>query len=576
MEKEEILGDKRELLVITDGIAVINKEQKIIVFNEAASRISGYNDDEVIGQSPQILLNNSPDELNYINKAFQQNRTYSNLSIKITDKNGGKKSVLASFTPVKSDEDVISVVFVFRDTMEMLAMAEEIDKKTMELIEQKNKLDAIFNSNIEGTFTIDQNWEVTSFNRSAEKITGYKKESAIGKKCWEIFNSSMCRNGCHMEQTMLRGKSTIGNELEIVNKSGRQVPIRVNSAILKNNKNQPCGAVETFIDISEIKNLTQQLKDKYHYANIIGKSRELEKVFQLIESVSQTDSSVLITGESGTGKELVARSIHLAGTRSNSPFVALNCSAFVESLIESELFGHEKGAFTGAIAKKVGKFETARGGTLFLDEIGDISVKVQTKLLRVIETGFFERVGGNELIELNTRIIAATNKDLKEEIKAGRFREDFFYRINVINIHLPPLRNRKDDLLLLTNHFLQVFNKKFKKKIKQFSSSAFDVLMDYNWPGNIRELENVIEHSFVLCRSDIIQENDLPRYITEVKTISQTDISFLSTNHFQDAEKEIILKTLNKNNWNKIKTAKHLHINSSTLWRKMKKLGIKK
>jgi PAS domain S-box-containing protein len=398
----------------------------------------------------------------------------------------------------------------------MLNLSLEIQKKTLELIDQNNKLDAIFNSNIEGTFTIDLDWNVTSFNTSAEKMTGYSKSKAIGKKCWEIFNSTFCRNGCHMEQTILKGKRMIGNELEMINKKGKKIPIRVNSGILLNNKNEKIGAVETFIDISEIKNLSAHLVDVYKYENIIGRNKEIKQIISVLENVSQTDSSVLITGESGTGKELAARAIHLRSPRQKGPLITVNCSAFVENLIESELFGHEKGAFTGAIKTKIGKFELAQGGTLFLDEIGDLSIAVQTKFLRVLETREFERVGGNKTIEMDARIIAATNKNLNEEIVSGKFREDLFYRINVINIHLPPLRKRLDDQPLLINHFIEKFNLKFGKNIKRLSSPAYDLLMEYNWPGNIRELENAIEHCFILCFEDTIQIEHLPK---KIKTI---------------------------------------------------------
>jgi PAS domain S-box-containing protein len=482
--------------------------------------------------------------------------------------------VLASITPIKRGENVLSVVFVFRDTKEMLSLAEEIQEKTTELIDQKNKLDAIFNSNIEGTFTIDNDWVVTSFNTSAEKITGYKSSDAIGKKCWEIFNSSICRNGCHMEQTLLKGKAMLGNELEIIHRSGKKVPIRVNSNILMNNKNEKIGAIETFLDISELKNLSAHLNDFFKYENIVGRNKEIKQIISVLESVSQTDTTVLITGESGTGKELAARAIHLNSSRKTGPFIAVNCSAFVESLIESELFGHEKGAFTGAIKTKIGKFELAQGGTLFLDEIGDLSIAVQTKLLRVLETREFERVGGNKTIKMDARIIAATNKNLIDEIAAGRFREDLFYRINVINIHLPPLRERMDDLPLIINHFIELFNKKFNKNIKQFSSSAFDILMEYNWPGNIRELENVIEHCFVICTGDIIQVECLPKRLREQKFKSAIPLNSNSKKSFKDAEKELIISVLEKNNHNRTKAAKELNINPSTLWRKMKKLGI--
>lgn len=572
-EVQQIIDKNKEAVIIPDGIAVIGKDLKVIVFNEAASRISGYEEDEIIGINCELMFRECPDDMKYIIESLNDNRTFTNLAINITDKRGNIKNVLASITPIKRDENVLSVVFVFRDTKEMLSLAEEIQQKTLELIDQKNKLDAIFNSSIEGTFTIDNDWNVTSFNKSAEKITGYKISEAIGKKCWEIFNSSLCRNSCHMEQTLKKGKAMIGNELEILHKSGKRVPIRVNSNILINNKNEKIGAVETFMDISEIKNLTAHLSEFFKYENIVGRNKEIKQIISVLESVAQTDSSVLITGESGTGKELAARAIHLNSSRKTGPFIAVNCSAFVESLIESELFGHEKGAFTGAIKTKIGKFELAQGGTIFLDEIGDLSIAVQTKLLRVLETREFERVGGNKTIKMDARIIAATNKNLSEEIAAKRFREDLFYRINVINIHLPLLRERMDDLPLLINHFIEKFNVKFNKNIKQFSSTAYELLMEYDWPGNIRELENVVEHCFVLCNNNIIDVDCLPKRLRNI----QNKNNFTNNSNIQnieEVEKELIISTLKRNMWNRTKTAKELNINPSTLWRKMKKLGI--
>jgi len=573
-EVQQIIDINKEAVIIPDGIAVIGKDLKVIVFNEAASRISGYEEDEIIGMNCKIIFRECPDDMNYIIESLNDNRTFTNLAINITDKKGNIKNVLASITPIKRNENVLSVVFVFRDTKEMLSLAEEIRQKTLELIDQKNKLDAIFNSSIEGTFTIDNDWNITSFNKSAEKITGYKISEAIGKKCWEIFNSSLCRNGCHMEQTLKKGKAMIGNELEILHKSGRRIPIRVNSNILINNKNEKIGAVETFVDISEIKNLTAHLSEFFKYENIVGRNKEIKQIISVLESVSQTDSSVLITGESGTGKELAARAIHLNSSRKTGPFIAVNCSAFVESLIESELFGHEKGAFTGAIKTKIGKFELAQGGTLFLDEIGDLSIAVQTKLLRVLETREFERVGGNKTIKMDARIIAATNKNLLEEIAAKRFREDLFYRINVIHIHLPPLRERMDDLPLLINHFIEKFNMKFNKNIKQFSSVAYELLLEYNWPGNIRELENVIEHCFVLCNKDIIDVDCLPKRLKNIQNKNNFINDVNIRNSIEETEKELIISALKKNMWNRTKTAKELNINPSTLWRKMKKYGI--
>lgn len=574
-EVQQIINKNKEAVIEPDGIAVISKEMKIIVFNDAASRISGFTEDEIIGNECALLFSNSMDDIKYIAGSLNRSSVYTNLAINITDSRKNVKNVLASITPVIKDDEVLSVVFVFRDTKEMLSLSEELALRTSELMDEKNKLDAIFNSNIEGTFTIDNNWNVTSFNRSAEKITGYKKSEAIGKKCWEIFNSPLCRNGCHMEQTISRGKTMIGNELEILNKNGTMIPIRVNSGILLNNKKENIGAVETFIDISEVKNLSRHLETFFSYENIIGRNKEIQQIISVLQSVSQTDSSVLITGESGTGKELAARAIHLKSSRRPGPFIAVNCSAFAESLIESELFGHEKGAFTGAIKTKTGKFELAQNGTLFLDEIGDLSPAIQTKLLRILETRVFERVGGNKPIKLDVRIIAATNKNLAEEIAEGRFREDLFYRINVINIHLPPLRERMDDLPLLVKHFIEYFNQKFNKNISKLSSSAYDRLMEYNWPGNIRELENAIEHSFVLCCSSIIQKEDLPKRIRNLSTNTTSLGVTGKAKSFQDMERDLIISVLNKNSWNKQKTARELKIDPSTLWRKIKKYSIK-
>jgi PAS domain S-box-containing protein len=570
---DKSLDNNNKRLIIPDGIVVIGRDHNVIVFNEAASRITSYTEEDIVGKNFEILFEKKIDDIRYIKESLEKNLTFTNLPLNISDKNGNLNNVLVSITPIQKDNNVLSVIFVFRDTREMLNLSLEIQKKTLELIDQNNKLDAIFNSNIEGTFTIDLDWNVTSFNTSAEKMTGYSKSKAIGKKCWEIFNSTFCRNGCHMEQTILKGKRMIGNELEMINKKGKKIPIRVNSGILLNNKNEKIGAVETFIDISEIKNLSAHLVDVYKYENIIGRNKEIKQIISVLENVSQTDSSVLITGESGTGKELAARAIHLRSPRQKGPLITVNCSAFVENLIESELFGHEKGAFTGAIKTKIGKFELAQGGTLFLDEIGDLSIAVQTKFLRVLETREFERVGGNKTIEMDARIIAATNKNLNEEIVSGKFREDLFYRINVINIHLPPLRKRLDDQPLLINHFIEKFNLKFGKNIKRLSSPAYDLLMEYNWPGNIRELENAIEHCFILCFEDTIQIEHLPKKIKEWKPDTGLGNKILK-NSFKEAEKGLILSELRKNNGNRTKTSKELCINPSTLWRKMKKHGI--
>jgi len=458
---------------------------------------------------------------------------------------------------------------------EMENLTQVLEDKIKEITEEKNRFETIFHGVSEGIFTIDNNWVIRSFNRSAEKITGYSRNEAKGKKCWSIFNSPVCRNGCHMENTLKEKCLMANKELYIKHKNGQQIPIRVSSEPLFNSGEECIGGIETFRDISEIKNLHEHLKERYLFENIIGSSKPMRQMYDLLYSVAQSDSTVLITGASGTGKELVARAIHLNSERHLKPFVAVNCSAFAETLLESELFGHEKGAFTGAFQTKPGRFELAQEGTLFLDEIGDISPTIQVKLLRVIETLQFERVGGTKSIKLNLRIIVATNKDLLHEIHERRFREDLFYRINVVNIQLPPLKDRLDDIPLLIDHFINKFKVKFNTNIKNISSEGLDILMSYGWPGNIRELENVIEHAFVLCKEENITPACLPKWL--VKQYEEDDKYNKvqpRKDSIKDAEKHHLESILEKYDGHRSKTAQALGIDKSTLWRKMKKFDL--
>jgi DNA-binding NtrC family response regulator len=314
--------------------------------------------------------------------------------------------------------------------------------------------------------------------------------------------------------------------------------------------------------------LTQALEKRYSFANIIGKSDRMQEIYELISDISDTDSTVLIQGESGTGKELIARAIHFNSPRKNKPFIVANCSAYSQNLLESELFGHEKGAFTGAIRRKAGRFELAHGGTIFLDEIGEVSPPTQILLLRVLQDRRFERVGGEETLEVDVRVIAATNKNLTEEMKKGTFREDLYYRLNVIPIFIPPLRERKDDISFLASHFMEKFSQEKGKKIVDFSPDVMEIFLAHSWPGNVRELENVIEHAVIIAKKDEISMKDLPQYLLQKPLQGE----HLVTLH--DFEKDLILKTLKETNWNKHKAAKKLKINRSTLYGKMRRYGL--
>jgi transcriptional regulator with PAS, ATPase and Fis domain len=296
----------------------------------------------------------------------------------------------------------------------------------------------------------------------------------------------------------------------------------------------------------------------------------MQEIFELISDIANTDSTVLIQGESGTGKELIARAIHFNSHRKNKSFVVANCSAYSQNLLESELFGHEKGSFTGAIRRKIGRFEMANGGTIFLDEIGEVSPPTQILLLRVLQDHRFERVGGEETLEVDVRVIAATNKNLTEEMKKGTFREDLYYRLNVIPIFIPPLRERKDDISLLASHFLQKFNRERGKEVSGFSPEVMEVFLRHSWPGNVRELENVIDHAIIIAKQEKILLKDLPQSLLQRPISTQEFITL------QDYEKDFILKTLKETNWNKHKASKRLNINRSTLYGKMKRYGLEK
>jgi DNA-binding NtrC family response regulator len=316
--------------------------------------------------------------------------------------------------------------------------------------------------------------------------------------------------------------------------------------------------------------LSRALEKRYSFGNIIGKSDRMQEIYELISDISNTDSTVLIQGESGTGKELIARAIHFNSSRKNKPFIVANCSAYSQNLLESELFGHERGAFTGAIRRKSGRFELAHRGTIFLDEIGEVSPPTQILLLRVLQDHRFERVGGEETLEVDVRVIAATNKNLMEEMKKGTFREDLYYRLNVIPIFVPPLRERKDDISFLALHFLKKFSQEKEKKIVNFSPEVIEIFLAHSWPGNVRELENVIEHAVIIAKRDEISTKDLPQNLLQ-KPLQREELSTL-----HDFEKDLILKTLKETNWNKHNASKKLKINRSTLYGKMRRYGLSK
>lgn len=443
--------------------------------------------------------------------------------------------------------------------------------------DNENQTQIILDSIADGVFTVDSEWKITSFNRAAEKITGITKEEAMGRQCWEVFRAGICEKDCSLRHTVETGQPVVNQSIFIINSRGERVPISISTALLKNKKKQVIGGVETFRDLSLVEELKKELYSRQSFHDIISKNKEMQRLFSMLEKLSESDTTVILVGESGTGKELFAKAIHSMSQRKDGPIITINCGALPDNLLESELFGYKAGAFTDAKKDKPGRITLAHGGTLFLDEIGDISPAMQVKLLRVLQDKIFEPLGGTKPEKVDVRIIAATNKDLEKLVKEGTFREDFYYRINVAKLVLPPLRNRKEDIPLLSEHFIGKFNRRMDKEILGLEPEALAVLMSHDYPGNIRELENIIEYAMVVCKDRLIGIEHLPDYlIRDPEHEEQETLSRKRKEHSMEGlEKELIYNTLAKNNWNRKLTAARLNMHPATLWRKIKRMNIK-
>jgi PAS domain S-box-containing protein len=432
----------------------------------------------------------------------------------------------------------------------------------------------ILNSIADGVFTTDHEGKITFINKAAEEITGFSSKEALGHFCFDIFRADICQSRCALKETLKTKKEIIDLPATILKKGGQKVPISISTAVLKDERGQIIGGVETFRDLSVIEELKKELFQKYTLGDIISKNYLIHDIFNILPNIAESDSTVLIQGASGTGKELFAKAIHNLSRGKGKPFIKVNCGALPDTLLESELFGYIKGAFTDAKKDKPGRFALANGGTIFLDEVGDMSPSLQVKLLRVLQEKEFEPLGATSPRKTDVRIIAATNKDLSKLISEGKFRDDLFYRLNVVKIELPPLSQRREDIPLLIDAFIQKFNAKMGKQIVGVSDQALRLLLKHDYPGNIRELENIIEHAFVLCRGERIDFDCLPKEITEGQKGDYPSMPLQEETPFEKAETEVIEKILKKYDGNRIKTAQELGIDRTTLWRKLKKYGL--
>ncbi len=464
---------------------------------------------------------------------------------------------------------------VARLALEQKRIADERDHYAKQMDMYRSDLQAIFNSVTEGIITVDADMCVRQVNTAAGRILGLATCALSGKPFGSV-RKGFERAEEALQETLKTREPVVDRRLLLQNGEDEKILV-INTMPLISERGTFAGAVLMIRDMTRLTRLERQLEDSQQYRNMIGKSAKMQEIFRLIRELAETDSTVLVCGESGTGKELVAAALHHASPRGKGPFLRVNCAALSEDILESELFGHVKGAFTGAVKDRIGRFEAADGGTILLDEIGDISARLQLRLLRVLQEREFERVGSSTPIRTDVRVIASTNQDLEHKIRAGEFRQDLYYRLNVVRIHIPPLRERRQDIPLLVEHFCRRFNRSIRREVTGVAPDTMEVLLNYPWPGNVRELENCIERAFIVCHDSQIQPRHLPpEILNKAHGSGGTHVSPTDGRGSGASERERIIAVLDKTDWNVAKAARLLGIARNTLYQRLKSMNIER
>ena len=549
---------------VEDSVGEVDLDGNIMATNRAGAKIWGAaKKEDVLGVNFRSYMDK--ETANFVYQAY--NKIYltgvpDKITYDIFQKNGARVTVEDSVAPIRNAEGQITGFrTVSRDITER-------NKKERELEAHRSRLEAIFRSVKDAIITVDSDLRVIEANMHTETICHVSVDRMTGKAFPRCVNQ--CSRSCVdvLKQT-LNQKATIREyRIECNHQEKRDQLVSVTSSPLIDSHGKFMGAVLVIRDMTLIRDMARELKERHQFQNMIGRSKRMQEIYRLLEDLADLETTVLITGESGTGKELVARALHYSGLRAFKPFITVNCSALTEGLLESELFGHVKGAFTGAIQDRQGRFQAADGGTILLDEIGDISPLIQLKLLRVLQEKMFEPVGKSTPKKVDVRVIACTNKNLLQKVMKGEFREDLYYRLKVVEVALPPLRERLEDLPPLVEHFRNIFNGRFNKQIEGLSHEVLNKFMDYSWPGNIRELEHVIEHAFILCHGNIITMEHLPAEMSRnYRKPMDYDQPLLSGS----IQADYIQNVLKITGGNKAKAARHLGIHRRTLYRILEK-----
>ncbi|MBI9086263.1 MAG: sigma 54-interacting transcriptional regulator [Desulfobacterales bacterium] len=551
------------------GAFTADFNRRVRAMNYSAQALMGLKESEVVGTDCREVFWGVPCLVECLIRGDDTGEGIEP-DVTIGDETDHKYLVTRVATPIfNHNHEMVGCLTILQDHSPIADLINRVqyDERNMKIV--LDNLDV-------GIFTVNRGGLITFFNTAAEKILGYTRDQLLGGACHTIFHGDPSPDVNLLKASIADGKPRRTPNGRMVTVHGVTVPISANYMAMRNEKGSIVGGLATFHDLTLIHRLTQAVSDRYTYHDMVGKSPAMKKIFEMVSVVAETDATILIQGATGTGKDILAKVIHSMGKRSEKPFVKVNCAAIPDNLLESELFGYARGAFTGAHQDKPGRFELADQGTIFLDEIGDIPISLQAKLLRVLEDREFYPLGSRRTRKVDVRIISATNRELEKRVAQGLFREDLFYRLNVMQIKLPLLKDRREDLPLLIPHIVRKLSASKENPPTELSKAVMDVLLNHDYPGNIRELENILEHALIICRGDMVKPEHLPVFL---QNRDSPEKAALSVAHRPNtgaagAEREEILQTLGRFNGHKTKTAQSLGIDRTTLWRKMKKFGL--
>jgi PAS domain S-box-containing protein len=549
------------------GVICLSADRRIRFANRSAETLTGRLITEIIGKDcKNVFLQNLCGGECLFHNVLLSKESPLVTDVEITDPSSESHYITKIVSPLYDKGHIAGCMVIFQDRSAIKDLLERIRY-------EERRLKAILDNIDIGIFTVDKGGHVTFFNTQAEHITGYLRQDILGREC-SVFFGNKSQDMRHFNDTVKNGVPRTEKEVRLITQNGQAVPIRANYMALKNDEGRIVGGLATISDLSLAYHFDSAIKERYTFYDMVGKDPAIQKIFDMVPVVSASDATVLIEGATGTGKDVLAKLIHTAGKRAHKPMVKVNCAALPDNLLESEMFGYVKGAFTGADRDKPGRFQDADGGTLFLDEIGDLPFSLQAKLLRVLEDKEFYPLGSRRTTRVDVRIISATNQGLEKLVREKKFREDLFYRLNVIRFELPPIKKRKSDLPLLISHILKRQSLTRRTQISKISEEAMEILLNHDYPGNVRELENILEHALIICQGKTIEKRHLPPSLATHTECSVSPSVGSSEKPSSKDEMSLLVEVLQKNDWNRQAAAAELKIDRTTLWRKMKKYNL--